>query len=126
MELKYLEEQIEQHGRALEAFGPIMTSLVQLVDSRRSIAQAENIRRLTYIVLGFIPLTFVSGTRGKVFLGLLHSSPSTCGKFTSRGHAGPGGFSTVCPTHNAVEEMKRLYSQDLGQLTLIHGRVCRD
>lgn len=26
MDLKYLEEQIEQHARSLEAFGPIMTS----------------------------------------------------------------------------------------------------
>lgn len=68
-------------------------------------------------------------SRGKVFLGLLHSSRSTYGRFTSRGHAGLGGFSTVCPTHNAVEEMKKLYnysSQDFGQLTLIHGRFCRE
>jgi hypothetical protein len=41
MDLKYLEEQIEQHVRSLETFGPLMTSLVQLVESRRSIAQAE-------------------------------------------------------------------------------------
>lgn len=46
MGLKYLEEQIEQHARSLEAMGPIMTSLVQLIDSHQSITQAEDVRRL--------------------------------------------------------------------------------
>lgn len=61
MDLKYLEEQIEQHARSLEALGPIMTSLVQLIDSHKSIAQAEDIRRLTYIAIAFIPLTYITG-----------------------------------------------------------------
>lgn len=61
MDLRYLEEQIEQHARSLEALGPIMTSLVQLIDSHKSITQAEDIRRLTYIAIAFIPLTYITG-----------------------------------------------------------------
>jgi Mg2+ and Co2+ transporter CorA len=61
MDLRYLEEQIEQHARSLEALSPIMTSLVQLIDSHKSIAQAEDIRRLTYIAIAFIPLTYITG-----------------------------------------------------------------
>jgi hypothetical protein len=61
MDLRYLEEQIEQRARYLEALGPIMTSLVQLIDSHKSIAQAEDIRRLTYIAIAFIPLTYITG-----------------------------------------------------------------
>ena len=37
------------------------TSLIQANDSRRSLTETMNISRLTYLALGFIPLTFVSG-----------------------------------------------------------------
>ena len=60
-DLKYLEEQIDQHARSLEALNPIITSLVQLIDSRKSIMQAEDIKRLTYIAIAFVPLTYITG-----------------------------------------------------------------
>lgn len=61
MDLKYLEEQIDQHSRSLEALNPIITALVQLIDSHKSISQAEDIRRLTYIAIAFIPLSYITG-----------------------------------------------------------------
>lgn len=116
MDLKYLEDQIEQHARSLEAFGPIMTSLVQLVDSRRSIAQAEDVRRLTYVAIGFISLTFVSGIFSM-------SGPFAPGEkffwvyFIVAVPLAAGILLVVmqdlailvlyAPTHNAAEEMKR-------------------
>ncbi|KAJ5170292.1 uncharacterized protein N7500_003075 [Penicillium coprophilum] len=60
-DIKYCEDQIVQHSRSLEAMNPIITSLVQLMDSHKSISQAEDVRRLTYIAMAFIPLTFITG-----------------------------------------------------------------
>lgn len=37
------------------------TSLVQLIDSRKSISQAEDVKRLSFIALVFIPLSYVTG-----------------------------------------------------------------
>ena len=60
-DIKYCEEQIVQHSRFLEALNPIITALVQLIDSHKSISQVEDVRRLTYIAMAFIPLTFITG-----------------------------------------------------------------
>ncbi|PLB49772.1 hypothetical protein P170DRAFT_510242 [Aspergillus steynii IBT 23096] len=60
-DLKYSEEQIDQHARSLEALNPIITSLVQLIDSHKSISQAEDIRRLTYIAMACVPLSLIAG-----------------------------------------------------------------
>ncbi|KAJ9269113.1 hypothetical protein DTO212C5_4796 [Paecilomyces variotii] len=61
LDFKHLEEQIEQHARSLEVLSPINTSLVQLIDSRKSISQAEDVKRLSFVALVFIPLSFVTG-----------------------------------------------------------------
>ncbi|OTA57662.1 hypothetical protein K449DRAFT_416006 [Hypoxylon sp. EC38] len=53
-------EQIEQNGNALEAMIPIMTSIIQLLDSRRSTIEAIYVKRLTYIALIFLPLSFIA------------------------------------------------------------------
>jgi Mg2+ and Co2+ transporter CorA len=45
---------------ALESLNPIITSLVQLVNSHRSASEASDVRRLTYIAIVFIPLSFVA------------------------------------------------------------------
>ena len=39
---------------------PVATAVVQLLDARRSIAEAVNVRRLTYIALVFVPLSWVA------------------------------------------------------------------
>jgi heme exporter protein D len=51
---------IDSYGRRLEAMGPVVTSLVQIVDSRRSFAETANLSRLTYLALVFVPLTYVA------------------------------------------------------------------
>jgi len=61
MDIIHLEEQIGQHAQSLEALSPIMTSLVQLIDSHKSISQSEDIKRLTYIAIAFIPLSYITG-----------------------------------------------------------------
>lgn len=61
MDINHLEDQIGQHAQSLEALNPIMTSLVQLIDSHKSISQSEDIKRLTYIAIAFIPLSYITG-----------------------------------------------------------------
>lgn len=56
----HLGKTMETYGQRLENMLPIVTSLVQVVDSRRSFAETENISRLTVLALVFVPLTFVS------------------------------------------------------------------
>lgn len=49
------------YSRRLEVMVSVATSLVQTIDSRRSLSETMNISRLTYLALSFLPLTFVSG-----------------------------------------------------------------
>ena len=51
---------IDIYSHQLEARVPIVTSLIQIIDSQRSFAETANITRLTYLALVFVPLTFVS------------------------------------------------------------------
>lgn len=57
----YVAERIDAYAHRLESMLPIVTSMVQVVDSRRSFAEIANVSRLTYLALIFIPLTFTSG-----------------------------------------------------------------
>lgn len=57
----YIASSIDEYGRRLENMLPVVTSFVQIVDSRRSFAETANVSRLTYLALVFIPLTFTSG-----------------------------------------------------------------
>lgn len=52
---------IDTYSRRLEAMVSTATSLIQATDSRRSLTEAVNISRLSYLAVAFIPLTFVSG-----------------------------------------------------------------
>lgn len=58
---KHISLSIDTYSRRLEGLVSIATSLVQAVDSRRSLTETMNISRLSYLALSFIPLTFVSG-----------------------------------------------------------------
>ena len=57
---KYLATEVDRYGRLLQSMLLVVTSLVQIVDSRRSFAETANISRLTYLALAFVPLSFVS------------------------------------------------------------------
>lgn len=52
---------LDDYSRRLEVMVSVDTSLVQAIDSRRSLIETMSISRLTYLALVFIPLTFVSG-----------------------------------------------------------------
>ena len=51
---------IDTYSRQLEARVPIVTSLIQIIDSQRSFAETANVTRLTYLALVFVPLTYVA------------------------------------------------------------------
>lgn len=56
----YIMSQLNHYGDSLEQIIPVATSMVQLLDSRRSTLEAANVSRLTYIALVFVPLSWVA------------------------------------------------------------------
>ncbi|KAL5313483.1 hypothetical protein ACEPPN_019216 [Leptodophora sp. 'Broadleaf-Isolate-01'] len=52
---------IDTYGNRMASMIPVVASLVQIADTRRSLKEAENVTRLTNLALFFIPLTFVTG-----------------------------------------------------------------
>lgn len=57
---EYLASSIDESGCRLENMLPVVASLVQVVDGRRSFAETANVSRLTVLALIFVPLTYVS------------------------------------------------------------------
>ena len=57
---KQIASSIDTYSHRLEGLISIATSLIQTVDSRRSLTETMSISRLSYLALSFIPLTFVS------------------------------------------------------------------
>ena len=60
VDFEFISANIEDYGRRLESMIPVVTSLVQIADARRSFAETSNINRLTVLALIFVPLNFVS------------------------------------------------------------------
>lgn len=58
---EHIATNINAYGQRLENTVPVVTSLVQIADSRRTYAESSNVRRLTYLAQVFVPLTFTSG-----------------------------------------------------------------
>jgi Mg2+ and Co2+ transporter CorA len=58
---EHLAALADAYGRRLETIVPVVTSLVQIADTRRSLKEATNITRLTNLALLFVPLSFVTG-----------------------------------------------------------------
>ncbi|KAJ3459623.1 hypothetical protein MRS44_015696 [Fusarium solani] len=56
----WLRAQLQDYCQSFEQIVTVSTSLVQLLDSRQSILEAVNMRRLTYIALVFMPLAWVA------------------------------------------------------------------
>ncbi|KAH8692236.1 hypothetical protein BGW36DRAFT_348443 [Talaromyces proteolyticus] len=56
----HLTSRLNQYSQRLESMLPVVMSLVQISDSRRSLAEAANISRLTYLAFVFVPLSFAS------------------------------------------------------------------
>ncbi|KAH7324861.1 hypothetical protein B0I35DRAFT_171114 [Stachybotrys elegans] len=59
-DIKHLQSQLNHYNRSLERMIPVAASMVQLLDSRRSMVEAANISRLTFIALVFVPLSWVA------------------------------------------------------------------
>ncbi|GAD98119.1 hypothetical protein PVAR5_6809 [Paecilomyces variotii No. 5] len=59
-DLDSLSKQVEQYGQSLERIIPVVTSMVQLYDAHRSVTESINVRRLTYVALIFVPLSWVA------------------------------------------------------------------
>lgn len=57
---QYIERNVSDCGARLESMLPTVTSLVQIVDSRRSFAETANVSRLTVLALVFVPLSFIA------------------------------------------------------------------
>jgi Mg2+ and Co2+ transporter CorA len=56
----YIATSIEVYTSRFKAMIPVVTSLVQIVESRQSFAETRNLSRLTYLALVFVPLAYVS------------------------------------------------------------------
>ena len=74
-DFKVISGNIEEAGRRLENILPVVTSLVQIIDARRSFAETTNISRLTILALVFVPLNFVSS----LFSMNDHNAPGASG-----------------------------------------------
>jgi hypothetical protein len=59
-DIDYISNQIENYQRTIEAMVPILTSTIQLIDSRRAMVETIYVKRLTYIALVFLPLSYVA------------------------------------------------------------------
>jgi Mg2+ and Co2+ transporter CorA len=57
---EHISQKIDAFSRQFDAMGAVVTSLVQIVDSRQSFTETANLSRLTYLALVFVPMTFVS------------------------------------------------------------------
>ena len=56
----FLADQAKSYSQHLNNMLPVVTSLISIVDTRRSFAQTANITRLTFLALFFVPLTYIS------------------------------------------------------------------
>ena len=59
-DMQHISQTIAIHSRSLENMIPVATSMAQLFDTRRSMAEASHVKQLTYVALVFIPLSYVS------------------------------------------------------------------
>lgn len=57
---EHVDASVFEAGRRLENMLPVVTTLVQIVDSRHAFAETANISRLTYLALVFVPLSFIA------------------------------------------------------------------
>lgn len=58
---EYIAATVDLYGRRLESMVPVVMSMVQIADTRRSLREASNVTRLTNLALLFVPLSFVTG-----------------------------------------------------------------
>ncbi|KAG5751471.1 hypothetical protein H9Q69_013919 [Fusarium xylarioides] len=59
-DIRYMQRQLELYSQSFDQIVTVATSMIQILDSRRSIREAINAKRLTYIALVFVPLSWVA------------------------------------------------------------------
>lgn len=59
-DIQHLSSQVAQWASFLESLSSVATTMIQLTDTRRSVQEADNVKRLTAIALIFVPLGFVA------------------------------------------------------------------
>lgn len=55
-----VKAQLRDYNNSFEQMIPVATSMVQLLEARRSLFEAGNTTRLTYIALVFVPLSWIA------------------------------------------------------------------
>jgi len=60
-DFNHIASTAELYSCRLNEMIPIVTSLIQIIDSRRSLIETANISRLTHLAMVFVPLTFITG-----------------------------------------------------------------
>ncbi|KAH8591277.1 hypothetical protein B0O99DRAFT_690880 [Bisporella sp. PMI_857] len=76
-DFEYIAALVDAYGRRLEIIVPVVISVLQISDTRRSLKEAANVTRLTNLALLFVPLSFVASLL--VWMGVCQGtiSPST-------------------------------------------------
>jgi hypothetical protein len=59
-DFEHISALVDTYGRRLESMVPVVTSVLQIADTRRSLREAANVTRLTNLALLFVPLSFVA------------------------------------------------------------------
>lgn len=59
-DVDFLATQIGEYRQSLESMVPMLTSMIQLMESRRAMEETVYVKRLTHIALFFLPLSFVA------------------------------------------------------------------
>lgn len=57
---EHITTMVDTYSNRMASMIPVVTSLVQIVDTRRSLKEVENVTRLTNLALFFILLSFVT------------------------------------------------------------------
>lgn len=60
MDYDFISTSIQEHSNRLESMIPVVTSFIQLIESRRALWETANVTRLTILALVFIPLSYVA------------------------------------------------------------------
>lgn len=57
---EFIGTSIQEHSNRLESMIPVVTSFIQLIESRRALWETANVTRLTVLAIVFVPLSYVA------------------------------------------------------------------
>ena len=56
----FIRTRIQEHSDRLESMIPVVTSFIQLIESRRALWETANVTRLTVLAIVFVPLSYIA------------------------------------------------------------------